>query len=168
MVESLVVALWLRANLTAVQSTPFKHVRSEESHVRTLIADGYVRSATLKELVDTVEELSCVVYIATAVKLSQGMQGALLHLLAGSRETPILRVLVKTNLSRDEAIAVIAHELQHVVEAVRGTQGAAASGATAVFDALDPTARAGGDRKYETAMAVAVTAKVRKELKKAP
>jgi hypothetical protein len=43
------------------------------------------------------------------------MRGALLHKPAGLREMPILRVVLKTNLAREEAIATIAHELQHTV-----------------------------------------------------
>ena len=88
--------------------------------IRTLIGDGYMRSATFKTLVDTVENLSCVVYVTSAVKLSDGMRGALLHSAAGSRELPVLRVLLKASLAPYEAIAVIGHELQHVIEAVRG------------------------------------------------
>jgi hypothetical protein len=165
----ILVTLWMSANSNAVQPTTFNHVRSAESRVRGLIAEGYARSATFEALVDTVEELSCVVYIGTVVSLSQGMRGALLHWpVVGSREMPVLRVLLVASLSRDEAIAVIGHELQHVVEAVRGVRAEGGDATiTAVFDKLAPTARARGSARYETEAAVYVTTKVRRELHRA-
>jgi hypothetical protein len=95
------------------------------------------------------------------------MRGALLHSSVGLREMPVLRVVVTRNLSRDETISVIAHELQHVLEAVDGAASAGAVPMTVIFDELDPTARARGIRKYETDAAVAVTRKVRDELGRA-
>ena len=74
---------------------------------------------------DSVEGLPCVVYVASVVKLSDGKRGALLHWPSNSPEMPVLRMSIKTNLSHDEAIAVIGHELQHVVEAVRGAAAVA-------------------------------------------
>lgn len=167
MFDAFVVALWLAANSSAVHAAAFDHVRSQELQIRNLIGEGYSRSSTFRELVDAVEDLPCIVYVATVVKLSQRMSGALLHQAVGARDLPILRVLVRASLSREEAIAIIGHELQHVVEAVsarRPVEGVDLAGA---FDALDPTARVSGDRKYETAAAIAVTTKVREELQHA-
>ena len=138
-------------------------MRSEEPRFRDAIADGYARSATFRELVDTTEALSCIVYIAPLVRLSQGMRGALLLRPVGLRQMPVLRVLVKASLSRDAAIEVIAHELQHVVEAITGAPGGRGVEMEAVFAKLDAT-RARKSQKYETAAAVDVTWKVRGEL----
>ena len=104
---------------------------------------------------DSVDDLPCVVYVASAVKLSQGMRGALLHWPSATREMPVLRVLVKTNLSRNEGIAVIGHELQHVDRS--GSAGGGCRGrfdVTAAFDSLDPSARAHGSHKYDTEVAI--------------
>ena len=105
----ILLALWTSANSTAVQPATFKHVRSQESGIRTLLGDGYRRSATFKALVDTVENLSCVVYVTSVAKLSDGMRGALLHSAAGSRELPVLRVLLKANqqLIGEAGVAVV-------------------------------------------------------------
>ena len=160
----LVLAIWMSADSSAVQRATFNHVRSHERQLREAMAEGYARSPTFRALVDATEELSFVVYIATAVKLSQGMRGALLHQSAGRREMPILRVLVKANLSRDEAIATIGHELQHVVETIEGAARTSVEMAT-LFEELDsnPTS---GMRKYETEAAVQVSSKVAGELRR--
>ena len=162
----LVLAIWMSVDSSAVQRATFTHVRSSEPRVRETIADGYLRSATFRALVDAIEKLSCVVYVTTVVKLSQGMRGALLHQPAGRREMPVLRVLVKRNLSRDEAIATIGHELQHVVEAMSGPAGSGIQMA-ALFAGLDATQ--GRDvRKYKTDAAVDVTRQVHDELRHRP
>ena len=161
------LTLWMSANSNAVQPTRFDHVRSAEAGIQNLIAEGYARSATFRELVDDVEDRPCIVYVSTVVKLSQGMRGALLHWTGGLDELPVLRVVVTTNkLARDEAISVIAHELQHVVEAVTASPAGRVQ-VVAAFDRLAPTARARDVRKYETDAAVAVTMKVREELRRA-
>ena len=165
MVAWIALTLSMSADFSAVQPPTFDHVRSAEARIRNLIAEGYGRSPTFRELVDTVEALPCIVYVSTVVKLSQGMRGALLHWSAGLDDLPVLRVVITTTkLSRDEAISVIGHELQHVVEAVR-TSPAGALRITAAFDRLQPaTARAGDIRKYETDAAVSVTMRLRAEL----
>lgn len=167
MASWMALALWMSVNSSAVQATTFpptfNHVRSEESWIRDRIAEGYSRSATFKHLVDATEALPCIVYISTIVRLSQGMRGALLHRSDGLRDMPVLRILVKTNLSRDEAIATIAHELRHVVEAMEGAPGGDGRAMAHMFATLDTTSTR-GTRKYETEAAIEVTNKVRGEL----
>jgi len=125
------------------------------------VADGYERSATLRKLIDDIEGLPGIVYISEAVKLSQGMDGALLHIVTGSPQLPILRVVIKTNLAHDYAIAIVAHELHHVSEALHaGTRDADAM--AALFRSLDTESET---RKYETEEAKATTSRVLAELR---
>jgi hypothetical protein len=145
----------------------FKNVRSPESGIRDVIADGYERSSTFRELVDTVEDLDCVAYVTSIVKLSQNMRAALLHSVAGKRNIPVLRVLLKTNLGRDEAIAIIGHELQHVIEAVTNAATADNLNLARTFEKLDRTGLSTGIHRYDTDAAIAVTSKIRNELKRA-
>jgi hypothetical protein len=161
----IVLALMIALNHNPAETRTFQHVRSADPVIRALLAEGYERSATLRRLVDTTEALSCIVYVVPAVKLPEGVRGALLHWSAGSAGLPILRVVVKPNSAREEAIATIAHELQHVIEAVTASKGGEID-MTAAFDALDPLAAGQtGVRQYETAAAMEVTAAVRRELR---
>jgi hypothetical protein len=59
-------------------------------------------------------------------------------------------------------MSVIAHELQHVVEAVTGGPLTDAAAMTAAFRSLDHTP--GHNHKFDTEAAVAVTRNVRDEL----
>jgi len=160
-----IVLTWLISGDLSARQPAFNHIRSEEARVQRLVGVGYQRSATFRSLVDAVEQSPCIVYIATTVNLSQGMTGALLHVAAGSREQPILRVLIKTGLSTEEAIATIGHELQHVTEAVSGASTSSAVDFT-VFERLDRAPGTTSDgRKYETGPAIMVTGWIRKELR---
>ena len=64
----------------------------------------------------TVDGSEFVVYVESSRKLKGGMMGCLVHGGAGPR---YLRVLLKTGLSVDERIEVLAHELQHVREVIQ-------------------------------------------------
>src|SRR5262245_26789783 len=112
MTPASVVVLLLTAAVIADQSPSFKHVRASRAEIREAITDGYARSASFKALVDRVDALSCVVFVEPMVRLSRGSRGVLLHMPVGKQQAmPVLRVLLKTNQSRDESIVVIGHEL---------------------------------------------------------
>jgi hypothetical protein len=172
------LALWILADSSVIRPTglervrsgdasravaaAFRHVRSAEADVREILTAGYERSLTFKALVDEIESLPGIVYIDKTIALSRGLDGALLLAAAGSRELPILRVLIRANLSGDYRIANLAHELQHVAEVLRA--GAATSdGMSRLFASLDEPDRRPGSR-FETAAAQAITEQVLKEL----
>jgi hypothetical protein len=150
--------------LTADRATAseFLHVRSDDACIRAVLRSGYDRSPTFRALVDEIESRPGIVYIEQAVKLSRRMDGALLHAVAGSREIPLLRVLLKTNLAPDYAIAVLGHELQHVVEVLRAGPPKDAAAIAALFAALDHQT---DDSKFETEDARAIASLVRSELR---
>jgi hypothetical protein len=150
------------AGTASQERESFDHVRAQEPAIRRSIVEGYSRSATFREVVDAVEALSCIVYIVTTVRLSDGMRGALLHNPAGEPGQPLLRILVAASLSPEERMSVIAHELQHVVEAVKGGPLRDAIAMTGAFRDLDPAAAQ--SHKFDTDAAVAVIRKVRDEL----
>ena len=169
---------WISADSSVIRPTAFLHLRSGDAwhatapdfgHVRSAQADvgelltaGYERSVTFKALVDEIESLPGIVYIEKTIALSRGLNGALLLAAAGSRELPILRVLIRANLSGDYRIANLAHELEHVVEVLRA--GATTSGEMSrLFASLDEPDRRPGPR-FETAAAQEITEQVLKEL----
>jgi len=142
----------------------FRHVRSSNDALRENISAGYQRSTTFRSLVDAIEAASVVVYVEPAAKLANGREGALLHLVAGSRDLPVLRVLVQPNLGDVRTIAVVAHELQHVIEAVQ-VGALDSSTMTRGFAALDPE-HADGFGAFETEAARVVQASVLAELRR--
>ena len=152
----------LALGATPAIAADFAHVRSDDASIGALLRSGYERSPTFRAVVDDVESRPGIVYIEQAVKLSRAMDGALLHTIAGSREMPLLRVLLKTNLAPDYAIAVLAHELQHVVEVLRAGPPKDAAAMARLFGALDHQT---ADSKFETEDARAITSRVLTELR---
>ena len=150
--------LWSAGRAAAAD---FAHVRSQDATVRDLVRTGYERSATFKTLVDEIDSGPVIVYIERVVKLSRGMAGALLHVAAGSSEIRLLRIVIKFSLAGDRAVAIVAHELQHVVEVLRAGRLKESSIAE-TFAALDPDA---ADAKFETPEARAIEAQVFQELR---
>ena len=145
----------------------FDHVRSEQAVIRAWIVEGYSQSATFKKLVDEVEGLPGIVYLDATVAVPRGLDGALLHRVAGSRSLPILRVQLRWNLSPAEGIATLAHELQHVAEVLRAGQTGDSSAMTALFASLDE-AHSNGASRFETQEARQVAARVLSELRRSP
>jgi hypothetical protein len=142
----------------------FGHVRSEEPPLRTMLRRGCERSATFRALVEEIDSLPGIVYVASTVRLSRHMDGALLHVKSGAQTIPILRVLIRTGIAGDYAISVLAHELQHVLEVLHGGAKSAASIAD-TFAALDDGA---SDAKFETPEARAIGERVLRELRSNP
>ena len=143
---------------------PFAHLRSDEPSFRALVSEGYQRSPTFKSLVDEIGAKPGIVYIASTAKLSQGMEGALLHSVAGSPNLPVLRVLLKGYPVGDHAIALVAHELQHVAEVLREGAGSSPIAMTRFFASLD-AAHETGVGKVETEAARQIEQRVLNELR---
>jgi hypothetical protein len=143
----------------------FRHVRSSDDALRARLASAYRRSATLRTLVDALEAASAVVYVEPARQLGGARDGAVLHSATGSRELPVLRVLIRTNLGDTYGTAVIAHELQHVIEVVQGGPVDGADSMTRRFRELDSSATA-GQVAFETDAAREVQARVLAELQR--
>jgi hypothetical protein len=140
----------------------FDHVRSDEPAIRALLRRGYQRSATFRGLVDAIDAHPGIVYVARMRRLSRHMDGALLHVVAGSPDVAVLRAVIRTNLAGDYAIGVLAHELQHVLEVLHSGPPASAQAMETMFDDLE-----GGvtDGKFETDAARAMAADVLRELR---
>ena len=163
----LALALFPASLATAVfADTGNRHVRSSDTELSRLLSRGAAASATFRTLVDTIDAVAVIVYVEPAVKLPAGRDGELLHVLAGSKAMPMLRVRIRNGLGDSRKIAVIAHELQHVVETIQGGGLTSAHAMTALFAALDRSQTRGGD-PFDTDAAGQVEARVASELRTA-
>ena len=108
--------------------------------------------------------MSCIVYVRHDVTLRPNIEGALLIPAVGRRDLPILRIVLNANLSGNRAVAILAHELQHVVEAASGDLSSARSMAE-VFRDLDVEASE-NTKIFDTEAARAITDRVLDELRR--
>ena len=96
-------------------TAPDRRVRVTDARLFSILAEGMTRSRTFASLVTSLNRSDVIVYIETTMTLPKDTMGRLTMLpLAG--EYRYLRVKIRNDLSRREAIALIGHELQHALE----------------------------------------------------
>jgi hypothetical protein len=114
----------LSVTLLALQAAPatpddapglFTRVRSTERFVIALIREGYERSATFRDLVDTLQQSNIIVFVQPTVCAGGRIRSCLVSV-TGSGLARHIRILVNTRTSHNALIATVAHELQHAVE----------------------------------------------------
>jgi len=142
----------------------FHHLRSEDADVEGMLTFGYEHSATFKVLVDEIEASPVIVYITRSPKLSGGMEGALLHVMAGMPDMPMLRVVLLSSLGTVRGTAILGHEMQHVVEIMHAGIPHGSREMSGVFAKLDAESTA-GTAHFETADAKRVTELVLQEVR---
>jgi hypothetical protein len=99
----------------AVLLAPDRRVRAPQPRTHEFIVEGFRRSRTFANLMFALNRTDVIVYVETAFGLGSDTMGRLLMLpLAGNQR--YLRIQIRETLSRDDAIAVIAHELRHALE----------------------------------------------------
>jgi hypothetical protein len=95
----------------------FDRVRSGSPEMVSLLREAYRRSMTFQRLVDRIERSAVIVYIEVGT-CPERRRGCLLHWVAGFGPERYLRIVVKADQQRDRLLAVVGHEMQHVVEAI--------------------------------------------------
>ena len=114
----------LSVTLLAVQAAPatlddapglFTRVRSTERFVIALIREGYERSPTFRELIDTLQQSNIIVLVQPHACAGGRIRSCLVSVNGSARERHI-RIAVDTRTSHNALIATVAHELRHAVE----------------------------------------------------
>lgn len=100
---------------TALLSSPDRRVRSTDRRIMELIHTGVERSATFAQLVTLLNATDVIVYIERVATLPNTLAGRML-LLPMAHQQRYLRIQVRADLSPNELIALIGHELRHALE----------------------------------------------------
>jgi hypothetical protein len=98
-------------------ASPSARLRPQGARVARWIADGMARSATFRALVARIEAGDVIVYLEAQPALGQGLS-ACLTWMAATPQGRFVRASVRPDLSARDTLAMIAHELQHVVEVI--------------------------------------------------
>lgn len=137
------------------------HLRPQSSRTAMWVREAKVRSATVRRLIERIEASDVLVYIDAPPRLTPGV-AACLTWMATTPAVRIVRASFRPDLRTTEAIAMLAHELQHVVEVAEHPEVQDEGTLLALYTRIGhPTAASG--RHWDTADALALGALARSE-----
>lgn len=96
-------------------ANPHARVRPMQKQVEILLATGMDRSATFRRLVHRIEASDVIVYIETRRGLREGV-GASMRYVSNSATDRFVRIQLNADYGPHTLVALLGHELQHVVE----------------------------------------------------
>lgn len=137
-------------------------VRPNDARVASLLHIGRERSPTFSALVDRIEDSKVIVYLETQPRLRPRLAGVVTWVTA----TPAYRYLrasINPEMSLDQQIAAVAHELHHVVEIIEHPEVTSEQSLVALYRRIGAR-HPSGKHEWDTAAARDVTAIVRREL----
>ena len=129
-------------------------LRPQSPRVAAWLARGRQRSPTLRALADQVERGDVVVYLEIAFTLDRRM-AACVTWMASVPGARYVRVSVRPNLREADAIAMLAHELQHVVEVIDSPEVQSSGDLAALYQRIGHRV-GGGGRTWDTVAALRV------------
>ena len=92
-------------------------LRPQEARLEQVLKEGAKRSTTFKALVDRIEASNLIVYIAFNPIMKSNLSG-MLTWMTRAGDYRYVRASISKDLTFDQMIATVAHELQHAVEVV--------------------------------------------------
>ena len=143
------------------------HLRPQDERLTNLIRQGVARSTTLKALVERIEASKVIVYVAINPLIKSNLSG-MLTWMTRAGDTRYLRASISPDLTADQMIATIAHELQHAVEVIEDETVNDEKGLVALYRRIGQQNSSAAPSRWETAAAQKIGYQVRKELGDVP
>ncbi len=142
-------------------------LRPQDDRLTQLIRAGVARSATLKSLIDRIEASRVIVYVAINPMMKPNLSGMLTWMTqAGGYR--YVRVSISNDLTPDQMIATIAHELQHAVEVIEDEAVSNEESLVALYRRIGQQSGTASPSRWETDAAQRTGFVVRKELASVP
>lgn len=108
------------------------HVRPQSPRVAAWVDRGIAESATFRTLVQRLEQSDVIVYLDIQPGLRQGLAAGLTWM-AATPSARFVRASLRPDLPAREAVAMLAHELQHVLEVAAHPEVRSEAGLAALF-----------------------------------
>jgi hypothetical protein len=142
-------------------------LRPQDTRLANLLRQGAARSTTFKALVDRIESSNVIVYVALNPMMKSSLSGMLTWMTrAGGYR--YVRASISTDLTSDQMIATLAHELQHAVEVIEDESVIDEASLVALYRRIGRQNGAAAPMRWETVAAQETGFKVRRELVAAP
>lgn len=164
------IASWFTTTTAAAQPEPTvttSHVRPQDARITGLLREGMLRSRSLHALVDRIEASNIYVYLNLDHLMKSYLAGRLTWI-GQAHEFRYLRAQINFDLPADQAIATIAHELQHAVEVLNDDTVVSENTLVALYRRIGTPSRLELTSGWETEAAQAMGHQVRRELSATP
>ena len=142
-------------------NAPERRVRATDPRLHSLLAEGLQRSRTFASLVTALNRTDVIVYIESTMVLPINTMGRL-TMTPMTGDFRYLRVQIRGDLARREAIALIGHELQHALEIAGATEVRDSTSMIRLYQRIGHPSN--GDHAYDTEAAQDTGRIVRREL----
>lgn len=140
---------------------PDRHVRAPEARVRALLNYGFHRSQTFADLLEQLNRSDVIVYIEALMTLPKETMGRI-TIVPRSGNARYLRMQIRADLPRREAIALIAHEMRHALEIAAAPDARDADGLIKLYQRIGHSS--GGEHSFDTTAAQDIGRKVLSEM----
>jgi hypothetical protein len=140
---------------------PDRRIRAPQPRVHALLGEGFRHSRTFAALVTALGASDVIVYVETVMTLPKGTMGRI-TMASASRENRYLRIQIRADLPRKEAIALIAHEMRHALEIAEAVTVRDHGALIQLYERIGHSS--GGSHAYDTAAAQEAGRQVRREL----
>jgi hypothetical protein len=160
--------VWPWVLLLTLATVPAERVIITDTTLTGVMAKGYARSETFRDLVQQVDASGWVVFVQNGSCPMKQAVGCLLHTVGTYEGRPYLRVrVVVTSRHPDSVLATVAHELQHALEAINSGEVHDSTTLTALFVKIGNSAtKVSGGVMYETKAARSAEERVGREIKR--
>lgn len=155
------------APLAAAPRADVAHLRPQDDRVSQALRDGAARSTTFKALVDRIEASQVIVYVAVSPSIKSSLSG-MLTWMTRAGDFRYVRATIAMDLSSDQMIATVAHELQHAVEVIEDESVNDEKSLVALYRRIGHQNSEASPSRWETAAAQRTGVQVRRELVAGP
>jgi hypothetical protein len=145
----------------ALLNEPLRRVRTVDAHVTGLIEEGLKRSVTFGDLLAAVNASDVIVYIQRVDRLAPTVAGQLMIVPVPNAQR-YLRIQILRQLSPEQSIALIGHELRHALEIATAPEVRDQKGLIALYRRIGEPG--GGVHTFDTRAAQNAGRRVMREL----
>jgi hypothetical protein len=140
---------------------PDRRVRAPDARMQTLLTQGFRGSTTFAGLLIALNQSDVIVYVESVMTLPKDTLGRLTMVpLRGNAR--YLRIQIRADLTRRDAIALIGHEMRHALEVAEALDVRDQTGMIRLYERIGHSS--GGEHTYDTDAAQNAGRQVRKEL----
>ena len=145
----------------ALLVSPERRVRAADARVHGYLTEGLQRSSTFARLLSTLNTTDVIVYVERVMTLPRDTMGRL-TMVPTKGNARYLRIQIRSDLSMQEAIALIGHEMRHALEVAEDPSVRDSDALIQLYQRIGHSS--GGEHVFDTTAAQDVGKQIRREL----